>query len=75
MIQRGTGTLHRRRRQPPLAGKTGTTNDSNDTWFVGFSPDLVVGVYIGFDQPRALGKRETGATVAAPVFSDFMARR
>ena len=71
VIQRGTGrslaVLGR-----PLAGKTGTTNDSNDTWFVGFSPDLVCGVYIGFDQPRSLGKRETGATVAAPAFKEFM---
>jgi penicillin-binding protein 1A len=55
-----------------LAGKTGTTNDSNDTWFVGFSPDLVAGVYIGFDQPHSLGKRETGASVAAPAFREFM---
>ncbi len=71
VIQRGTGrsiaSLDR-----PLAGKTGTTNDSNDTWFIGFSPDLVCGVYIGFDQPASLGKRETGATVAAPAFKEFM---
>ena len=71
VIQRGTGrslaVLGR-----PLAGKTGTTNESNDTWFMGFSPDLVCGVYIGFDQPRSLGKRETGATVAAPAFKEFM---
>jgi penicillin-binding protein 1A len=56
----------------PLAGKTGTTNDSDDTWFMGFSPDLVAGVYIGFDQPHTLGQKETGATVAAPAFRDFM---
>jgi penicillin-binding protein 1A len=56
----------------PLAGKTGTTNDSNDTWFVGFSPDLAVGVYFGFDTPRTLGKRETGGSVSAPVFREFM---
>lgn len=56
----------------PVGGKTGTTNKSNDTWFIGFSPDLVVGVFIGFDQPRSLGKRETGGSVAAPVFKDFM---
>jgi len=71
VVQRGTGrslaSLNR-----PLAGKTGTTNESNDTWFIGFSPDLVCGVYIGFDQPRSLGKRETGATVAAPAFKEFM---
>jgi penicillin-binding protein 1A len=56
----------------PLAGKTGTSNDSRDTWFVGFSPDLACGVYVGFDDPRTLGKLEQGATVAAPIFRDFM---
>jgi penicillin-binding protein 1A len=56
----------------PLAGKTGTSNDSKDTWFVGFSPDLVCGVFVGFDDPRTLGRREQGATVAAPIFRDFM---
>jgi penicillin-binding protein 1A len=57
----------------PLAGKTGTTNDQRDAWFVGFSPDLVVGTYIGFDTPRNLGSKETGGRVAAPVFREFMA--
>lgn len=56
----------------PVAGKTGTTNDSRDAWFIGFSPDLVVGVYIGFDKPRTLGRRETGGKVALPGFIDFM---
>jgi len=56
----------------PLAGKTGTTNESNDTWFIGFSPDLVTGVYVGFDTPKSLGVRETGASVASPIFRDFM---
>ena len=56
----------------PLAGKTGTTNDSNDTWFIGFSPDLVVGIFVGFDTPKTLGPRETGASVASPMFRDFM---
>ncbi|HJW40206.1 MAG TPA: penicillin-binding protein 1A [Rhizomicrobium sp.] len=56
----------------PLAGKTGTSNDSKDVWFVGFSPDLVCGVYAGFDNPRTLGGIEQGATVAAPIFRDFM---
>lgn len=55
-----------------LAGKTGTTNDNKDAWFIGFSPDLVVGVYIGFDEPRSLGRFETGATTALPFFYDFM---
>ena len=57
----------------PLAGKTGTTNDSIDTWFIGFSPDLVVGVFVGFDTPRTLGRRQTGSNVAAPIFKAFMA--
>ncbi len=56
----------------PLAGKTGTTNKSKDTWFVGFSPDLVAGVFIGFDDPKSLGKKETGSSVAAPVWGAFM---
>ena len=57
----------------PLAGKTGTTNESKDTWFIGFSPDLVVGVFVGFDDPLPLGRRETGSSVAAPIFKSFMA--
>ncbi len=57
----------------PLGGKTGTTNDWVDAWFVGFSPDLTVGVFVGFDQPRSLGKREEGSLAAAPIFRDFMA--
>ncbi len=56
----------------PVAGKTGTSNESRDVWFVGFSPDLVCGVYVGFDIPRTLGQIEQGATVAAPIFRDFM---
>ncbi|MFM7630250.1 MAG: penicillin-binding transpeptidase domain-containing protein, partial [Alphaproteobacteria bacterium] len=55
-----------------LAGKTGTTNDSRDVWFLGFSPDLVVGIYYGYDQPQTLGRKETGGSVAVPVFIDFM---
>ncbi len=57
----------------PVAGKTGTTNESRDAWFVGFTPDLVAAVYVGFDEPRSLGSHETGASVAIPVFKDFMA--
>jgi penicillin-binding protein 1A len=71
VIQRGTGKSVSVIGKP-LAGKTGTTNDSNDTWFMGFSPDLVAGVFVGFDQPHTLGRRETGASVAAPAFRDFM---
>jgi penicillin-binding protein 1A len=66
VVQRGTGRIVSAVGKP-LAGKTGTTNDSNDTWFMGFSPDLAAGVYIGFDQPRSLGKHETGAMVSAPA--------
>lgn len=58
----------------PLGGKTGTTNKSRDTWFIGFAPDLAVGVFAGFDQPSTLGRRETGSSVAAPIFRDFMAK-
>ncbi len=72
VVQRGTG---RRIASvgKPLAGKTGTTNNSLDTWFMGFSPDLVVGVFVGFDSPKPLGNRETGSSVAAPIFRDIMA--
>jgi penicillin-binding protein 1A len=71
VIARGTGTTVKKVGKP-LAGKTGTTNDYTDAWFVGFSPDLAVGVYIGYDTPRSLGTAETGGTVAAPLFRDFM---
>ncbi|WP_375206251.1 penicillin-binding protein 1A [Hyphococcus sp.] len=56
----------------PLAGKTGTTNDYKDAWFVGFAPDLAAGVYVGFDMPQTLGQGEAGGSVAAPIFADFM---
>lgn len=71
VVQRGTGVRIRSLRRP-LAGKTGTTNESRDTWFIGFSPDLVVGVFAGFDDPAPLGKRETGSSVAVPIFKEFM---
>ena len=71
-VERGTGRRIKAVGKP-LAGKTGTTNDAFDTWFMGFSPDLVVGVFVGFDTPRSLGKREQGASVAAPIFKEFMA--
>jgi penicillin-binding protein 1A len=72
VVQRGTG-VRIRAVGKPLAGKTGTTNESRDAWFVGFSPDLAVGVFAGFDEPTPLGNRETGSSVAVPVFRDFMA--
>ena len=55
-----------------IAGKTGTSNEAKDTWFIGFTADLVVGVFIGYDEPKSLGKRESGAMVAQPVFVEFM---
>ncbi len=72
-VNRGTGTAIRKfLPSTPLAGKTGTTNDSKDVWFVGYSPDLVVGVYIGYDNPKPMGKGTTGGGVAAPIFGNFM---
>ncbi len=71
VVQRGTGRVVRAVGKP-LAGKTGTTNDNRDAWFVGFSPDLAAGVYVGYDMPRTLGNSETGSRVAAPVFRLFM---
>ena len=56
----------------PIAGKTGTTNDEKDAWFVGYSPDLVVGVFVGYDRPEPMGKGNTGGGLAAPIFTDFM---
>jgi penicillin-binding protein 1A len=71
VVQKGTGwrakVLGRQ-----LAGKTGTTNDFTDAWFVGFSPNLVSGVWVGFDDQRSLGDREAGATAALPIWVDFM---
>ncbi len=71
VVQRGTGVAVRAVGKP-VAGKTGTSNDAKDVWFIGFSPDLTCGVFVGFDNPRTLGRREQGATVAAPIFRDFM---
>ncbi len=71
VVQRGTG-IRIASLGKTLAGKTGTTNDYTDAWFMGFSPDLVVGTYIGFDNPKTLGKDETGSSVAVPIFRDFM---
>ena len=58
----------------PVAGKTGTTNNANDVWFIGYTPEIVAGCYIGYDSPRSMGKRATGGSLCAPVFNDFMAR-
>lgn len=72
VVQRGTAvTLSELGR--PIAGKTGTTNEEKDAWFVGYSPDLVVGLYMGFDNPRPMGRGSTGGGLAAPIFKEFMA--
>lgn len=71
VVQRGTATsvaeLGRH-----IAGKTGTTNDEKDAWFIGYTPNLVVGLYLGYDKPRSLGRGTTGGGLSAPVFKDFM---
>jgi penicillin-binding protein 1A len=72
VIQRGTGISIKELGRTYLAGKTGTTNDAKDLWFVGFSANLAMGVYIGYDQPRSLGDNVQAATYAAPIFRDFM---
>ena len=56
----------------PLAGKTGTTNNNYDAWFIGFSSNLIIGVYVGYDNPKTLGKNETGSKAALPIFKDFV---
>jgi penicillin-binding protein 1A len=71
VIQRGTATVVKGVGKP-IAGKTGTTNDEKDAWFVGFSPDLTVGVYVGYDKPRHLGRGATGGQLAAPIVAEFM---
>ena len=71
VIQRGTGyVIHDLGRH--LAGKTGTTNEAKDLWFVGFSPDLAFGVFMGYDHPRSLGDSAQAALYTAPIFKDFM---
>jgi len=71
VVQRGTGTYAQRLNRP-VAGKTGTTSDSRDVWFIGFTPQLVTGVYLGYDKPKSLGDETTGGTLAVPVFTEFM---
>ncbi|TYC58560.1 penicillin-binding protein 1A [Rhodobacterales bacterium] len=71
VVQRGTATSVRALGRP-VAGKTGTTNDEKDAWFMGFTPDLAVGVFVGYDTPRPMGRGATGGQVSAPIFIDFM---
>ncbi len=70
-VQRGTGKKLKDLKLQ-LAGKTGTTNNNTDTWFIGFTSNLVVGVYVGYDNPKRLGKYETGSKTALPIFKDFI---
>ena len=71
VVQEGTGwrakALHR-----PMAGKTGTTNNLHDAWFLGFTPQVVAGVWVGYDVAQNLGKNETGSRAASPIFVDYM---
>jgi penicillin-binding protein 1A len=73
VVQAGTATAVKEVGKP-IAGKTGTTNEAKDAWFIGFSPDIVVGIYLGYDKPRPLGKGNaaTGGHLAAPIARDFL---
>jgi penicillin-binding protein 1A len=71
VVQRGTGTYAKSLNRP-VAGKTGTSNDYKDAWFIGFTPELVAGIYIGFDTPKSMGKQATGGEMAVPIFAEFM---
>jgi penicillin-binding protein 1A len=73
VVQRGTATVIKKYiPNVSVAGKTGTTNEEKDAWFIGYTPDLVVGVFVGYDTPRPMGKGMTGGHVAAPIFGEFM---
>jgi penicillin-binding protein 1A len=72
VVQHGTGT--RAQLDRPAAGKTGTTNDQHDVWFIGFTPQLLTGVWVGYDHDKSLGNHETGGRVAAPIWHDFMSK-
>jgi penicillin-binding protein 1A len=71
VVQRGTAK-ELKKLGKPVAGKTGTTNDARDAWFIGYTPDLVVGVYVGYDKPKPMGKGATGGHLAAPIVRHFM---
>ena len=70
-VQRGTAKKLKSL-NVPLAGKTGTTNNNYDAWFIGFSSNLIIGVYVGYDNPKTLGKYETGSKAALPIFKNFV---
>ncbi|MGD9912805.1 MAG: penicillin-binding protein 1A [Rhizobiaceae bacterium] len=71
VVTRGTATTVAELGRP-IAGKTGTTNDEKDVWFIGYTPNLVVGLYVGYDKPQPLGKGVTGGGLSAPIFKEFM---
>jgi penicillin-binding protein 1A len=72
VVLRGTGTSAVIGLDQPVAGKTGTTNDFNDAWFIGFTPGVLTGCWTGFDRPQSLGDGQTGAAVCAPIWNEFM---
>ena len=74
VIQHGTGYAAMKLGRNDIGGKTGTTNDAKDAWFSGFNPDLVAVAWVGFDQPRTLGRKEFGGVAALPIWSDYMAK-
>jgi penicillin-binding protein 1A len=71
VVQRGTATVVKQVGKP-IAGKTGTTNDEKDVWFIGFSPDIAVGVYMGYDKPKHIARGATGGHLAAPIVTEFL---
>jgi penicillin-binding protein 1A len=71
VVERGTGKALLKVGKP-VAGKTGTSNEVRDSWFIGFTPDLTVGVYVGYDTPEPMGRDATGGQLAAPIVAEFM---
>ena len=72
VVERGTATRAKALGRDDIMGKTGTTNDSHDAWFAGFNPDIAAVAWVGYDQPRNLGARETGGGLALPIWIDYM---
>ena len=72
VINSGTAKKAKRLKRSDIAGKTGTTNDQYDAWFAGYNPDIVTITWVGFDQPKPLGKFETGSRAALPIWIDYM---
>ena len=74
VVRSGTATRAKSLKRSDIAGKTGTTNDSHDAWFAGYQPRIAAVAWVGFDQPRKLGDRETGGGLALPIWVDYMSR-